>query len=367
MCATGRRQSRFRIGDAGSRLRDCGIRQSRLPGQSGDSHGAQRAARDSPSQASQRQLRRVPLRRDTCTAPSSRRRLSAAQASAPAASVAPPTIGTTGCPNVFSAPGLPDNVRANQDCGYRFQSEEWVAVNPKDASNVVVSQNDSSLNGNRTGVDFSLDGGRHFGDSRLPSGRITLPQVPGGEWSFDFFSDPVHAFDAHGNLYYVALGADFAQDAFDGLFVWKSNSCLRGSALHSPGVVGARRSRRRSTPAPSRSGPTSPTPACRTTRSRWPSTLAATVLQGQRLRHLDDLRLHLWPEPRQLLRRTDLLLAEHGRRTDVEPFDGDQRGELGALQVRRTPSTRASRPTPATTTNTPTRWSGPTAPSTCST
>ena len=91
------------------------------------------------------------------------------------------------------------------------------------------------LSGNHTGVDFSVNGGRNFGDSRLPSGRITIPEAPGGAWSFDFFSDPAHAFDAQGNLYYTALGADFLQDGFDGLFVWKSNSCLKGSALHSPG------------------------------------------------------------------------------------------------------------------------------------
>jgi hypothetical protein len=136
---------------------------------------------------------------------------------------------------VFSAPGFPDNVRANSDCGYRFQSEEWVAANPKDPSNVVVSQNDSSLSGNHTGVDYSLDGGQHFGDSRLPSGRITIPGVPGGEWSFDFFSDPVHEFASNGRLYYVTLGADFAQDGFDGVFAWSSLPCLKGSALHSPG------------------------------------------------------------------------------------------------------------------------------------
>jgi hypothetical protein len=149
--------------------------------------------------------------------------------------LAPPTIGTTGCPNVFTAPGIPDNVRANQDCGYRFQSEEWVAVNPTDPNNIVVSQNDSSLSGNHTGVDFSIDGGKHFGDSRLPSGRITIPAAPGGVWSFDAFSDPAHAFDSEGNLYYVTLGFDFAQDGFDGIFAWKSNSCLKGSVLHTPG------------------------------------------------------------------------------------------------------------------------------------
>jgi hypothetical protein len=146
-----------------------------------------------------------------------------------------PKINIYGCRHVFKAAGRPDNVRANLDCGFRAQAEEWVAVNPTDTSNVVVSQNDSKLSGNRTGVDFSLNGGRNFGDSVLPNGRVMSEQIPGGEWSFDAFSDPVHAFDSRGNLYYTAIGFDDFQDPFGGLFVWKSNSCLKGSALHTPG------------------------------------------------------------------------------------------------------------------------------------
>jgi hypothetical protein len=152
-----------------------------------------------------------------------------------AAGSRPPTIGTTGCSNVFAAPGIPDNIRANQDCGYRRQTEEWVAVNPTDPKNVVVGMNDSSLSGNRTGVVYSIDGGRHWGDSRLPNGRVTIPGAPGGEWSFDSFSDPAPAFDSRGDLYYSAIGFDALQDGYGGVFVWKSNWCLEGSALHTPG------------------------------------------------------------------------------------------------------------------------------------
>jgi hypothetical protein len=151
------------------------------------------------------------------------------------ATIPPPTVNSAGCSNTFRRTGFPDNVRANVDCGYRFQSEEWVAVNPTDSSNIVASQNDSKLNGNSTGVDFSTDGGKHWGDSTLPVRRHTIPDAPGGVWSWDAYSDPAHAFDSRGNLYYTALGFDFAQDGFDGLFVWKSNSCLKGSALHAPG------------------------------------------------------------------------------------------------------------------------------------
>src|SRR5206468_3804724 len=78
-------------------------------------------------------------------------------------------------------------------------------------------------------------GGKHFGDSVLPVRRHTIAAAPGGVWSWDAYSDPAHAFDSQGNLYYTALGFDFAQDGYDGLFVWKANSCLRGSALAAPG------------------------------------------------------------------------------------------------------------------------------------
>jgi hypothetical protein len=151
------------------------------------------------------------------------------------ASLPPPTINSAGCSNTFTRAGYPDNVRTNLDCGYRFQSEEWVAVNPTDPSNIVASQNDSKLNGNSTGVDFSTDGGKHWGDSVLSVRRHNIPDAPGGVWSWDAYSDPAHAFDSQGNLYYTALGFDFAQDGYDGLFVWKSNSCLKGSVLHAPG------------------------------------------------------------------------------------------------------------------------------------
>ena len=48
--------------------------------------------------------------------------------------------GLSGCSRTFQRSGFPDNVRANVDCGYRFQSEEWVAVNPTDPKNIVASQ-----------------------------------------------------------------------------------------------------------------------------------------------------------------------------------------------------------------------------------
>jgi len=146
-----------------------------------------------------------------------------------------PTLNTYGCPNVFKNEGFPNNVRVNQDCGFRQQAEEWVAVNPTDPSNIVASSNDSKYSGNRTAVEFSIDGGKHWGDSELPVGRFAADFVPGNEWSFDAITDPAHAWDAKGNLYYSAVAFDVFQDFNDALIVWKANSCLKGSALHTPG------------------------------------------------------------------------------------------------------------------------------------
>lgn len=153
---------------------------------------------------------------------------------APPAATAP-VIGTAGCTNVFTRAGFPNNVRVNRDCGFRFQSEQWVAVNPTDPNNVVVSQNDSKYAGNRTAVEYSLDGGRHFGDSELPVGRISLAAAPGGQFSFDAITDPAHTFDSRGNLYYSAVAFDAFADGFDALVVWKSNRCYKGAVLHTPG------------------------------------------------------------------------------------------------------------------------------------
>ncbi len=161
-----------------------------------------------------------------------------APAAAPAAGTAP-RISTYGCPFVFKGKGpIPDNVRVNQDCGFRQQAEEWVAVDPTNPNVIVAGQNDSKFFGNRTAVDFSLDGGRHWGDSELPNGRVAMGNVPGGQWSFDAYSDPAQTFDSQGNLYYSAVAFDAFQDGASAMVVWKSNTCLDGSALHTPGSGG---------------------------------------------------------------------------------------------------------------------------------
>jgi hypothetical protein len=79
------------------------------------------------------------------------------------------TQTSSGCANSYSGADAPTNVRANQDCGLRRQAEEQVAVNPADPRNVVVGQNDSRVGFNQTGVDWSVDGGKKWGDYSVPT------------------------------------------------------------------------------------------------------------------------------------------------------------------------------------------------------
>ena len=67
--------------------------------------------------------------------------------------------------STFRRPGFPDNVRVNADCSGIDQVEEWIAVNPIDHRNVVVSHND----GVKVGMDYSLSGGApsSFGETEL--------------------------------------------------------------------------------------------------------------------------------------------------------------------------------------------------------
>jgi hypothetical protein len=138
------------------------------------------------------------------------------------------TRSSSGCANSYSGSGAPTNVRANQDCGLRRQAEEQVAVNPADAGNIVVGQNDSRVGFNQTGVDWSIDGGRRWGDYSVPTRFQNCAGL-----GYDAASDPSMAFDAAGNMYYTAVLFD-VNDPVSGLMVWKSDANNKGSFLHNP-------------------------------------------------------------------------------------------------------------------------------------
>lgn len=123
------------------------------------------------------------------------------------------------------------DVRVNQDCSYRRQAEEDIAVNPNDPNSLVAGLNDSIVGWNRTSIEFSVDGGKHWGefgtapfsyalnapDQMLPTrgdpNRHTVRGGAGTLHSMDACSDPYLAADSRGRFFYTCIGFDVASDA----------------------------------------------------------------------------------------------------------------------------------------------------------
>jgi hypothetical protein len=123
------------------------------------------------------------------------------------------------------------NVRVNQDCTYRRQAEEHIAYNPTDHDNLVAGMNDSIIGWNQTSLDFTLDGGQHWGAIstapfryRLNAPNTLLPTaddpnshtLTGGEGtlhSYDACSDPYLAADSEGRFFYTCVAFDIATNA----------------------------------------------------------------------------------------------------------------------------------------------------------
>src|SRR5207247_4954030 len=136
---------------------------------------------------------------------------------------------TQGCQNVFSSRHLASGgetkmapqVRVNQDCTLRRQAEEVVAVNPTNFLNIIAGQNDSRLGYNHCGFDWSIDGGRTWGDQTPPFYEFAL----GDGHVADACSDPSVSFDSKGNAYIGALLFEL-NAAATATVVSKSNSAI---------------------------------------------------------------------------------------------------------------------------------------------
>lgn len=138
---------------------------------------------------------------------------------------------TLGCSRVLTGARF-QNIRVNQDCSFRRQAEEFIAINPTDPRNLVAGQNDSAIGFNHCGVDFSFDRGRTWGTYTPPFWGTLLPS-PGGARTTDAASDPAMAFDSQGNLYFTCI--IFSINTIEnGIVVMKSNAEFGGSFLHSP-------------------------------------------------------------------------------------------------------------------------------------
>ena len=109
---------------------------------------------------------------------------------------APSLRRTQGCQNVFSGHGV-RNIRVNQDCSFRRQAEEAIAINPTAPHNLIVGYNDSRIGFNHGGYAWTFDRGKTWGDQVPPFWQFVLADGH----TADAFSDPTATFDANGNAY----------------------------------------------------------------------------------------------------------------------------------------------------------------------
>lgn len=135
---------------------------------------------------------------------------------------------TQGCQNVFVGSGR-RNTRANQDCSYRRQAEEVIAIDPNDSKHLIAGANDSRIGYNHCAYMWSFDRGRTWGDLVPPFWQFVLAD---GHTS-DACSDPTATFDSESNAYIAGILFDVASNA-SALVVAKSNADLGGTFYHSP-------------------------------------------------------------------------------------------------------------------------------------
>jgi hypothetical protein len=128
------------------------------------------------------------------------------------------------------------NVRANQDCTNQSaaglygraeaQNETAAAVNPTNPDNVITSQNDYRLGDGKCGVNFSLDGGAHWG-SRLAPIDFNAPGFTAARRYWDASGDTAVAFDSTGEAYllcgpFMRLGVSDTTDNASAIVVFRS-------------------------------------------------------------------------------------------------------------------------------------------------
>ncbi len=136
-------------------------------------------------------------------------------------------VGTNGCPQTL--PGRFNNVKVNQDCSYRRQAEEVIAINPTNENNMVGGQNDSRLGFNACGYDFTFNGGRTWGDMNPPFYQFVMADGH----TADACSDPTATFDSQGNAYVGGVLFDIASPA-SAFVTAKSNAQFGGTFYHTP-------------------------------------------------------------------------------------------------------------------------------------
>lgn len=157
-------------------------------------------------------------------------RLAAKSGKAPSAPLVQ-AKSTQGCQNVFGGATAIPNFRVNQDCSFRRQAEENIAVNPTDSKNLIAGQNDSRIGYNHCGYDWTTDKGKSWGDQIPPFYQFALADGH----TADACSDPTATFDNAGNAYVGGVLFDACGGcAASALVVEKSNAAYKGSFYHTP-------------------------------------------------------------------------------------------------------------------------------------
>jgi hypothetical protein len=151
------------------------------------------------------------------------------------------SAGTLGCSGRTSH----GNVRVNQDCGFRLQSEEGIAYNPTNPDNLLGGMNDERQGRNQCGIAFSLDDGRRWGDQLPPfqawrnAPQLMVPTAAdpnqntilgdsGTGGIYQRASDPALGFDSHGRAYFSCVTFDSNTNA-SGVFVTASPAGAGGA------------------------------------------------------------------------------------------------------------------------------------------
>jgi hypothetical protein len=159
-------------------------------------------------------------------------------AAAPAPGLSAATLGCSG----RTSNG---NVRVNQDCGFRLQSEEGITYNPVQPTHLLAGMNDERQGRNQCGIAYSLDSGRRWGDQLPPfqawrnapqlmqptsddPNRNTINGDPGTLGIYQRASDPALAFDSRGRAYFSCIAFDSNTNA-TGVFVTASPAGANGS------------------------------------------------------------------------------------------------------------------------------------------
>jgi hypothetical protein len=135
--------------------------------------------------------------------------------------VPPSGTGSGGCPDASAT-----NVRANQECTSQSrsdllgrsqsQNETAVAVNPTDANNVLITQNDYRKGDAKCGVNWSLDGGQHFGSQILQT-DFTAPGFTNPRHYWQANGDTSVGFDSQGVAYVMCQVFDRGATADGGV------------------------------------------------------------------------------------------------------------------------------------------------------